>query len=86
MLVLAEIARKDGLSVSEMELSEGFKGMAMSTGQEPEALRKYYEANHLIESFRQNLLEEKALNYLAKGATISEVEADKLSLDKPEET
>lgn len=86
MLVLAEIARKDGLSVSEMELSEGFKGMAMSTGQEPEALRKYYEANHLIESFRQNLLEEKALNYLAKGANISEVEADKLSLDKPEET
>ena len=86
MLVLAEIARKDGLSVSEMELSEGFKEMAIGTGQEPEALRKYYEANHLIESFRQTLLEEKALNYLAEGANISEVEADKLSLDKPEET
>ena len=78
MLVLGEIARENELSVSEAEISGGFKELALSTGQEPEALRKYYEANNLKESFRQQLLEEKALNYLVKGANITEIEAEKM--------
>jgi trigger factor len=78
MLVLGEIARENDLNITEAELSGGFKELALSTGQEPEALRKYYEANNLKESFRQQLLEEKALNYLVKGANIAEVEADKI--------
>ncbi len=78
MLVLGEIARKNDLEITEVELSGGFKELALSAGQEPEALRKYYEANNLKESFRQQLLEEKTLNYLVKGANIIEVEADKI--------
>jgi trigger factor len=78
MLVLGEIARDNDLSITEAELSGGFKELALSTGQEPGALRKYYEANNLRESFRQQLLEEKALNYLVKGANITEVETDKM--------
>jgi len=78
MLVLGEIARENDLNITEAELSGGFKELALSTGQEPEALRKYYEANNLRESFRQQLLEEKALNYLVKGANITEIEADKI--------
>ena len=78
MLVLGEIARENELSVTEAEISGGFKELALSTGQEPEALRKYYEANNLKESFRQQLLEEKALNYLVKGANITEIEAEKM--------
>ena len=78
MLVLAEIARSNDLDITEAELSGGFKELSMKTGQDPEALRQYYEANNLRESFRQQLLEEKTLNYLVKGANIIEVEADKI--------
>jgi trigger factor len=78
MLVLGEIARENKLSINEGELSAGFKEMALNTGQEPEVLRRYYEANDLLESFRQKLLEEKTSNYLVKGAKITEVEADKI--------
>jgi trigger factor len=78
MLVLGEIARSNDLNITEAELSGGFKDLALSTGQDPEALSQYYEANNLRESFRQQLLEEKTLNYLVKGANIIEVEADKI--------
>ena len=70
MLILGEIARKDNLTIDESELSEGIREMSMSIGQEPEIIRKYYEANNLIESFRDKLLEEKTLNYLVENAKI----------------
>jgi trigger factor len=78
MLILGEIAGQNNLSVNEMELSEGFREAALNMGQEPEALRKYYADNDLVDSFRQKLLEEKALNYLVKGAKVFEVEAEKI--------
>jgi trigger factor len=73
MLILAEIASQNNLSVSDLELSEGFGEMAVSIGQEPEVLRKYYEANNLVESYRQQLLEEKALSFLVKSARVNEL-------------
>ena len=82
MLVLGEIARGNDLNITEAELLAGFKELALSTGQDPEALRQYYEANNLRESFRQQLLEEKTLNYLVKGANITEVEADKIKREQ----
>jgi trigger factor len=78
MLVLGELARSNDLKITEAELLGGFKDLALSSGQDPETLRQYYEANNLRESFRQQLLEEKTLNYLVKGANIFEVEADKI--------
>ncbi len=78
MLILGEIARQDNLSVNEAELFEGFREAALNMGQEPEALRKYYADNDLVDSFRQKLLEEKTLKYLVKGAKVSEMEAEKI--------
>ena len=81
MLVLGEIARRNELTVNDMELAEGFKEMALNMGQDPEVLRKYHEDNNLEGSFRQGLLEEKTLNYLVKCATVK-VEADKISSEQ----
>jgi hypothetical protein len=53
--------------------------MAKSLGQEPQVMRKFYEARDLVGSFREKLLEEKTLNYLAKGAKIAEVPASQMS-------
>jgi trigger factor len=83
MLIIGEIARKDKLTVDEAELSEGFREMSMSIGQEPGIIRKYYEANNLLESFRVNLLEEKTLNYLVENAKI--IDTKKGETDKPKQ-
>jgi trigger factor len=79
LLVLGEIAGQSGLTISDPELDQGFEDMAKSLGQEPQVMRKFYEARGLVDSFREKLLEEKTLNYLAKGAKIAEVPASQIS-------
>ena len=77
MLILAEIAAKEDLSINDLELSEGFKETAQNMGQDADVVRRYYEENQIVDSFRQKLIEEKTLNYLVNNAKISEVKADK---------
>lgn len=79
LLLLGEVARQHDLTVSEIELNDGFKELAQDMGQEPSVVRRYYEARGMMESFRDRLLEEKTLNFLVKGAKITEVEASQLS-------
>jgi len=78
LLILGEIARQHDLSLSEMELDEGFADLAKGIGQDPKVIRQYYESKDLLEGFRDRLLEEKTLNYLVKGAKIREVEAARI--------
>ena len=78
LLILGEVARQHDLSLSEMELDEGFADLAKGIGQDPKVIRQYYESKDLLEGFRDRLLEEKTLNYLVKGAKIREVEAARI--------
>ncbi|MGE5840437.1 MAG: trigger factor [Deltaproteobacteria bacterium] len=75
LLILGEIARQSNLSLTELEVEEGFADLAKGIGQDPKVVRQYYEAKGLLEGFRDRLLEEKTLNYLTGGAKIKEVEA-----------
>jgi hypothetical protein len=50
--------------------------------QDPQVVKRYYEANELSDAYRQRLLEEKTLNYLVKGATIREMEASQLPAEE----
>jgi trigger factor len=83
LLILGEIARQNDLSVSEIELEQGFADLARGIGQDAKVVRQYYEAKGLMDGFRDRLLEEKTLNYLAKGAKIREVEAAQIK-DAPQ--
>ncbi|MFC1884070.1 trigger factor [Thermodesulfobacteriota bacterium] len=85
MLILGQIARQADLSVSEEDLEEGYKNLASSMGQEPETIKKYYEARNLVGSLEENLLEEKTLNYLVEHAKISEIDKNKLNKEKSKE-
>ena len=78
LLILGEIARQNDLTVDDTEVEDGFREMAVSMSQDPQVLRRYYEANQLLDSFKERLLEEKTLNYLIKGAKIQKIEASKL--------
>ncbi len=77
LLILGEIAKQDNIEVGEEDLSKGFNNIAESTGQDIETIRKYYEAQNLVDSLKEKLLEEKTLNYLVENAKILEV--DKIS-------
>ncbi len=79
MLILGEIAGQNDLTVTEEELDDGFRGLALSMGQDPKVVRNYYEATQAEEAFREKLLEEKTLKYLIDGANIIEVEAEKIT-------
>jgi len=69
-LILARIAEQEDISVDEQDVADGFERLAESTGQDAAALRRYYEANDLMDSFKSSLLEEKTLNYLMEHANI----------------
>jgi len=78
-LILGEIARQNDLTINEMELTESFREMAENMGQDLQVVRRYYEANQLVDSLKQGLLEEKTLNFLVKGAKFKELAPDKMS-------
>jgi trigger factor len=75
MLILDEIARQNGFTVTEEDLQERFQVLGVRLGQDPETVRKFYDVRNMTESVREGLMEEKALNYLAENAIIKEVEA-----------
>ena len=83
MLILGEVARQKDLNVSEGETSEGFARLAAGMGQDPVGIRRYYEANNLMGTFRRGLLEEKTLNYLVKCAKVKEVDASESKPENP---
>ncbi len=69
-LVLTEIAEREGITVTEEDVENGFQGLAASTGQDAQVLRRYYEAKQMLEPYKERLLEEKTLNYLMEHAKI----------------
>jgi trigger factor len=82
LLILGEVARQHELNVDDQELEEGFAQIASSMNQDPQVVKRYYEANELTDAYRQRLLEEKTLNYLIKGAKIQEIEASQLPAEE----
>ena len=76
-LILGEIARQNEIDVDEKELSQGFEDVAEQSGHPAETVRKYYEANNLVETFRHTLIKEKTLKYLVENASVTEVELEK---------
>ena len=76
-LIIGKISELNEIDVDDKELDQSFEDMAKDAGHPAETIRKYYEANDLIDSFRQTLIKEKALKYLVENASVTEVEPDK---------
>jgi trigger factor len=79
MFIIGEIAGQNKISVEENDFIEGFRKMANDFGTNHETIRQYYEANDLMDSYRNTLLREKTLNYLVENARIIAVGADKIT-------
>lgn len=78
MIILGQIARLNNLTVDENDISKGFQEMSEGTGHDPREIRTYYEANHLMDAYRQTLLKEKTLNFLIENAIVHEVNSSEI--------
>jgi len=85
-LILGQIAKQDDIGISDDEFTEGLEKLAKGMGQDTETIRKYYEARGEVDILKEQMLEEKTLDYLVEKAKIKEVEAGSLSPDKNAET
>jgi len=62
--IIDAIAQKEGIEVSDQELTQILYYEALMQGQNPQELIKYYQENNLLPVIKMNLVEEKLLNKL----------------------
>lgn len=72
MIVLEEIAAKEGIEVGEEELDHELSMIAASSNQDAAAIKQFYAQRGILGSFRRRLREEKTLNYLLQHAKVRE--------------
>ncbi len=62
--IIDAIAKKEGIDVSDQELTQILYYEAIMQGQNPQDVIKYYQENNLLPVIKMNLIEEKLLNKL----------------------
>ncbi len=62
--IIDALAKKEGIEVSDDELSQIIYYEALIQGQNPQDVVKYYQENNLLPVLKMNLIEEKLLNKL----------------------
>jgi trigger factor len=71
-MVLSSVARQEGLEVTEEEVDAAFQKMAQRGGKSAAAMRAQFEKDQRLQAFRMYLLQNKALDFIIRNATISE--------------
>lgn len=72
-LILARIADKENIQVSDEDVELGIKELAADLNETPERIRDFHEQANLMDSFRRHLREEKTIDFLISQARITEV-------------
>ncbi len=70
-LVLDAIARKENLDVTEEELETEFQKLAQRASKSAAAIRAQFEKDKRIQDFREDLRQNKALDFIYRNANIS---------------
>jgi len=83
-LILDAIARLEAITVEEKDIGDSFDSLSGRTGSDPALIRQYYESNNLMNSFEAQILAEKTLNHLVKGAIINDVTEIQKETENPE--
>lgn len=84
-VVLLDIAKREGLTVSNDEVELHLYRLAINSGQDPQELKKYYEQNNLMFALRDSLLADKAMDRIYENAVITEEEPGQSTEDTPKE-
>jgi trigger factor len=70
-LILDAIARQEGLDVTEKDLDDAFEKLAEGSQRTAVAVRAQFEKDQKIQSFRDHLRRNKALDFIFRNANIS---------------
>ncbi|MBI4776398.1 MAG: trigger factor [Deltaproteobacteria bacterium] len=68
-LLLNAVGSKEGIEVSDEELDEGYRKVAKQMGQDKEFIKGVYQKNNMVDTFKDQLLEEKILKAICDHAT-----------------
>jgi len=69
--ILSEIAKKESIEVGEEEIEEKLRELAQRYAQDYESVKKAYENNEMSDRLKDDLLEQKALDFIEEKATIT---------------
>ena len=72
-LLLAKIAEKESVTVSDEDIEERIREVAQQYAQDYESIRAAYEKNNLVDRMKDEILEQKTLDFLEGHATIKVV-------------
>lgn len=68
--ILDEVANKENIQVDDDEVESWIKSLAESYGKDVDEVKKYYQEHNLIEGLKEQLREDKALDFLLSEAVI----------------
>jgi len=71
-IILAEIAKREEITLDGEDLARGLYSLAQSTGQPIETIMEAYQRTPMMNELKAMLLRDKTLNYLLEHATIKE--------------
>jgi len=74
-IILENIAHQEHLAIQEEELDQALNETAEKMEQPYAKVKDFYQRSNLLEPYRNQLLEEKVINFLQDQATITEVDA-----------
>jgi trigger factor len=69
-LLLARLAKQEGISVDDAEVEAGLEQLAASTGRDVAQVRQFYQENQLLGVLRRQLVDEKTVKFLVDHAHI----------------
>ncbi len=69
-LILDQIAKQEGITVSDDDVTAGYQRIAAQVGDTPEMVRKVYEQRQMVEDFKTQIRAEKTLEFLIDKATV----------------
>ncbi|MEK7851504.1 MAG: trigger factor, partial [Deltaproteobacteria bacterium] len=71
-LILIEIAKKEGLKVTDSDLDERLSSMAADAHTDVATVKSYYEKNKLMEAVRREILDDKIFDLVISRAVVTE--------------
>ena len=80
-LVLGEISRKEGISVSDEDINENLSAIAQQYNMGTDQIRELYEQNNLLEGLEATLAERKVIDFIVENAEIDEVLVEENHVD-----
>lgn len=72
-----EIAKKESLKVDEQDVDNRMKALALRYGQDYDSIKRIYEENNAQERLRDELIEQKAADFVEERAVITLVKKDR---------